>query len=156
MLSKYCPEIDASDELVDAELAAYYQSLIGIMCWAVELGQVDIICEVSMMALHLALPQEGYLQQVFHIFGYLKRNHNLGVVFDPSDPQVDPNQFLMQDWEATEFGNDITEDVPQNTPAPRGIGFAIQSFIDTGHAGDSVTRKPRTGFVVYLNCAPIH
>ena len=37
----YRPEIDTSDEL-DPELASYYQSLVGILRWIVELGRVDI------------------------------------------------------------------------------------------------------------------
>ena len=153
--SNYRPEIDLSDEL-DPVMAAYYQSLIGILRWAVELGRVDITCEVSMMASHLALPREGHLQQLFHIFGYLKRNHNSEMVFDPSDPQVDMNQFPRQDWESTEFGNDLSEDLPRNAPEPRGIGFVMRAFVDADHAGDSITRKSRTGFIVYLNCAPIY
>ena len=48
--------------------AAYYQSLIGILRWIVELGRVDVCLEVSMMSSHLALPREGHLEQVLHIF----------------------------------------------------------------------------------------
>jgi hypothetical protein len=51
----YCLEIDFSDELGPAH-AAYFQSLIGVLRWMVELGRVDICCEVSMMSSHLALP----------------------------------------------------------------------------------------------------
>ena len=54
--SCYRPEIDISDEL-DAVKGAYYQSLIGVLCWMVELGRVDICLEVSMMSSHLALPR---------------------------------------------------------------------------------------------------
>ena len=78
------------------------------------------------------------------------------MVFDPSDPQVDMNQFPRQDWESTEFGNDLSEDLPRNAPEPRGIGFVMRAFVDADHAGDSITRKSRTGFIVYLNCAPIY
>ena len=56
----YRPELDVTPELVPAQ-AAYYQSLIGILRWIVELGRVDICLEVSMMLSHLALPREGYL-----------------------------------------------------------------------------------------------
>ena len=44
----YCPELDASPELVLQD-ANYYQSLIGILRWIVEMSQIDITCEVSMM-----------------------------------------------------------------------------------------------------------
>ena len=59
----YRPELDVSPELGATE-AAYYQSLIGILRWMVELGRVDICLEVSMMSSHLALPREGHLEQV--------------------------------------------------------------------------------------------
>jgi hypothetical protein len=55
MTTSYRPELDVSPEL-DPEDASYYQSLIGILRWIVELGCVDICLEVSMMSSHLALP----------------------------------------------------------------------------------------------------
>ena len=51
----YRPEVNITDELEPVD-AAHYQSLIGILCWMVELGRIDITCEVSMMSSHLALP----------------------------------------------------------------------------------------------------
>jgi hypothetical protein len=32
----------------------------------------------------------------------------------------------------------------------------MRIFVDSDHAGDLVTRQSRTGFVVFLNCAPIY
>ena len=70
LTTTYRPELDISRELNVAD-AAYYQSLIGILRWIVELGQVDMCLKVSMMSSHLALPREGHLEQVLHIFAYL-------------------------------------------------------------------------------------
>ena len=67
LTTTYRPELDISRELNVAD-AAYYQFLIGILRWIVELGQVDVCLEVSMMSSHLALPREGHLEQVLHIF----------------------------------------------------------------------------------------
>jgi hypothetical protein len=53
--SGYLPEIDLSPELSKAD-ASFYQTLIGVLCWIVELGRVDIDVEVLMMSSHLALP----------------------------------------------------------------------------------------------------
>ena len=55
LTSNYRPEIDITEELGEDE-ASYYQSLIGLLRWIVELGRVDICCKVSMMSSHLALP----------------------------------------------------------------------------------------------------
>ena len=79
----YRPELDSSPELDGAD-GAYYKYLIGIIRWMVELGRIYICCEVSMMSSHLALPREGHLSQVFHVFAYLKKHHNYALVFDPS------------------------------------------------------------------------
>lgn len=61
LASGYRPELDISPEL-DTDDSAQYQSLIGILRWIVELGRIDICCEVSMLSSHLALPREGRLQ----------------------------------------------------------------------------------------------
>ena len=53
----YIPELYISPELDGAD-GAYYQSLIGILWWMVDLGRIDICCEVSMMYSHLELPRE--------------------------------------------------------------------------------------------------
>ena len=55
----YRPEVDKSPELAPED-ASYYQSLIGILRWMVELGRVDICCEVSMMSTQLAMSREGH------------------------------------------------------------------------------------------------
>ena len=65
--SNYQPETDTSNEL-DPSDAAYFQSLIGILRWMVELGRVDICLEVSLLSSHLALPRVGHLEEVYHIF----------------------------------------------------------------------------------------
>ncbi len=56
-----------SPELGEAD-ASYFHSLIGVLRWIVELGRVDHDVEVSMMSLHLALPREGHLKEIYHIF----------------------------------------------------------------------------------------
>ena len=115
----YRPEVDVTDELEPAD-AAYYQSLIGILRWMVELGRVDITCEVSMMSSHLALPRRGHLDQLLHMFAYLKKNHNAELVFDPSDPDIDKSLFERKDWSSSEFGLVGKEEIPANAPEARG------------------------------------
>ena len=46
-------KMDATPEVV-LENTAYYQSLIGVLRWIIELGSFDIVCEVSMMSPCLA------------------------------------------------------------------------------------------------------
>jgi hypothetical protein len=154
--TSYRPELDVTPEL-DSTQAAYYQSLIGVLRWIVELGRVDICLETSMMSSHLALPREGHLAQLFHMFAHLKKYHNAEMVFDPSDPVINESDFELQDWTSSEFGHvQGREEVPSNMPEPRGLGFVMRAKVDADHASDTTTRRSRTGFLVYLNCAPIY
>ena len=81
--SEYDPLIYSSAELGPIFLN-YYQTQIGVLRWMAELGRIDIITEVSMLASQLALPREVHLDAVFHILGYLKGHQNTRMVFDPT------------------------------------------------------------------------
>ena len=85
MTSGYCPEIDITPELGEAD-TEYFHSLIGVLRWIVELGRVDINVEASMLSSHLAIPREGHTQELLHVFAYLKKHMNTEMVFDPSGP----------------------------------------------------------------------
>jgi hypothetical protein len=123
----------------------------------VELGRIDICCEVSMMSSHLALPREGHLQQIYHMFAYLKHHHNAEMVFDPTELEVDKSQFEQKDWTSTsEMAEGLSEILPANMQEPRGFGFTMRSYVDADHATDSMTHKSRSGFIVLLNSAPIY
>ena len=120
----------------------------------VDLGRVDITTEVSMLLSCLALPREGHLKQLFRMFAYLEKQYNSEMVFDHTVPAIDYSEFPKQDWENTVYANErgeLKEDVPLNMPTPLGKGFKMQAFVDSDHAGDQVTRRSRTGFLVYLN-----
>ena len=75
----------------------------------VELGRVDVCLEVSMMSSNLVLPRVGHLQQIYHIFVYIKKYHNTELVFDPSDPMVDESTSEKRDWASSKFGHLLEE-----------------------------------------------
>ena len=109
------------------------------------------------MSSHLALPRVGHLQHLLQTFAYLKKYHNTEMVFDPSDPVVDESNFERRDWTSSEFGHvEGKEELPPNMPEPRGLGFVMRGKVDADHAGDTVTRRSRTGFLVFLNCSLIY
>ena len=153
----YRPELDTSPEL-DLEDASHYQSLIGVLRWTCELGRVDITLEVSMMASCVALPRTGHIDMVYRIFAHLQKYHNTEMVFDPTVPNINEADFERKDWSSSEFSSAIKEktEVHPRAPRPRGYGFTVVGKVDADHAGDLVTRRSRTGFIVYLNSAPIY
>ena len=105
MSSNYRPELDTS-HVCDPDEASDFQSFIGILRWMVELGRIDICCEVSMLSSHLAMPHQGHLEQVYHIFAYLQKHHNAELVFDPTYVHVDEKLFEKQDWSSTPYISD--------------------------------------------------
>jgi hypothetical protein len=134
--------------VLGAEKANYYQNLIGILQWAVELGRIDIFAQVSMLLQYLAQPREGHLDQVFHIFEYLKVHGQSKVLFD--------NTFISwKDKFWQDFYPDAKEPIPGNMPDPRGKEFQLNTFVDADHAGNQVTRCSRTGVLIFVNKAPV-
>jgi hypothetical protein len=150
--SGYAPEIDDSQEL-NPENVSHFQSHIGILRWIVELGRIDIITEVSQLSSYLALPRDGHLEAVYHIYAYLKHKHNARLVLDPTYPTIDQSVFKKCDWK--EFYGDAIEPIPPNAPPARGKMVDLRLFVDSSHADDKRIRRSRTGYFIFLNMAPV-
>jgi hypothetical protein len=102
----------------------YFQSLIGILHWMVELGCIDIITEVSKLASHMALPRQGHLEAAFHVFAYLEQHHNDLLALDPTYPEIDDGKFNVgADWKEMYPGAE--EMIPPNMPEPRGLKLVL-------------------------------
>ena len=69
----------------------------------IDLGRIDICLDVSMISNHLELPQEGHLEQLYHMFEYLKKYHNSELVLNPSDQVIYQANFERQNWTSREF-----------------------------------------------------
>ena len=54
------------------------------------------------------------------------------------------------------LNNELDEELQDNMPSERGISFTMRSYVDSDHAGDMVTRRSRTGFLIFLNSAHIY
>jgi hypothetical protein len=148
--SGYRPELDASD-YCDDEMAQYFQQQIGVLRWAVELGRINICAEVSMLATYTTAPRIGHFDAMLHIFAFLHHHPRCRLVFDDRYMQID--EPAEQDWR--EFYPDATEAIPPDAPRPLGKPIQMVAFVDADHAGDLVTRRSRTGVLVYFNRSPI-
>ena len=60
MTTTYYPSEYVTKEM-NAEGLQIYKELVGILLWAVEIGRVDILLEISLISYQLALPCVGYL-----------------------------------------------------------------------------------------------
>ena len=45
--------------------------------------------EASEMASVISMPREGHIEQILHMFTYLRIKHNSSVVFDTTEPDID-------------------------------------------------------------------
>ncbi|KAI2493075.1 Reverse transcriptase (RNA-dependent DNA polymerase) [Fragilaria crotonensis] len=153
LASGYRPELDMSAELGSRQLN-YYQGLIGILRWICELGRLDILMPVvSIMLRYLVSAREGHLEQVFHIFAYLKGHRRSTMVFDDTVPVYESKRFVKCDW--TEFYPEASEAIPTNMPEPRGKEVMMLCFVDADHAGCRETRRSHSGIIIFVNRAPI-
>lgn len=152
LTSKYQPGTDTSREL-DSEGMRYFQELVGVLRWAIELGRVDILLEVSLLSSHLAMPRVGHLQQVYHIFGYLKASPRRRLFFDPDHPKISETRFRQFDW--IDFYKEAKEDIPIKMPEPLGNPVEIHCFVDASHASDVATRRSQSGILIFVNKAPV-
>ncbi len=125
MYTDYRPELDIS-LLLDAHQAKYYQELIGILRWAVELGRIDIHVQVAMLSSYTVQLRVGHLDAVFCIFAYLKANDRSKIVFDPTLPTIDERRFTKYSWE--DFYRGVKEAIPPNMPQSRGKEVEIHCF----------------------------
>lgn len=150
--TNYQPELDATKECGE-EHSSRYRQIIGILRWAIELGRMDILLEVSLMSQFQAAPREGHLEALYLIVHYLEKHPMKRVLFDPAMPKIDESSFAQYDW--TEFYGDVKEEDPPNMPEPLGNPVTISCFVDANHAGNKVTRRSHTGIILLLNNAPI-
>ena len=120
----------------------------------IEIGQIDINKEVSLLLSHSAMPRQGHLEAALHIMGYQKLRHNSRLMFDPSYPDIDHSNFQECNW--TDFFEGAVETIPPNTSSPRGKEVDFHMFVDSDHAGNKWIRRSRTGFMIYMNMSLIN
>ena len=155
MSSNYSPELDKSFEL-DVGGITFYQEIMSILRWMVELGRVDIHTELSMLSSYQASPRVGHLEQALHIVAYIKKKPKLTLYFDPSLPQIDESMFTGDDADVfLDHYRDAKEQMPERMPQPRGRPVTMTAFVDASHAANKVTKRSHTGFIIFVNRAPI-
>jgi hypothetical protein len=131
-MSPYCSHEDGN----------YYQQQIGVLRWMIE---------VSMLATYSASPRTGHFSAMLHIYSYLNQHNRSKIVFDDSYIEIEEEQ--KQDWGG--FYPNAKEILPPNMPEPRGRVMQMTAYVDADHAGDLVSRRSRTGVLIYLNYSPI-
>ena len=50
----------------------------------------------------------------------------------------------------------MKEELPPDMPEPLGQPFVTRVYVDADHDGETVTRRSRSRYIVFLNSAPIY
>lgn len=94
------------------------------------------------------------MEGVYNIFAYLDKHGDAPMPFDDKMPKIDESAFHRTNWSESVY-RDVEEELPPKMPKPKGNPVMMTCFVDANHAGDKVTRRSQTGFIIYLNNAPI-
>ena len=112
-----------------------------------------MLLEVSLLLSHLALPRIGHLQQVYHIFGYLKLSPRRRLFFDLDYPKILEGRFQRFDW--IDFYKGVKEDISIDMPESRGNPVEVHCFVDASHVSDKITRRSHTRILIFINKSTI-
>ncbi len=155
MMTNYSPELDGTEYLEPDDIT-YYQEMIGMLRWAIEIGRLDIYLEVSLLSAYQAAPRMGHLEQLLRIFGFVKKNPKITLYFDPDVPEIPTESFYGDNADVfKDQYRDAEEELPPNMPVPRGRSVTTTAFVDALHAANKVTRRSHTGYIIFVNRAPV-
>ena len=151
---KDSPETDTSPFCGPEEIKQY-QTLMGMLQWAVTLGRMDIMCAVMTMSRFRGLPRLGHLDRVKRMFGYLRNYRKTAIKFRTEIPDYSSfeRDVVPQDW-TYQYGNP-KEEVPKDAPIGKGNEIRITAFADANLMHDKVTGRSCTGILTLLNKTPI-
>ena len=143
------PELDDSEEL-DIEGIKQFQSMIGALQWAVQIGRFDITTAVMTMSSFRANPRQGHLDRCKRIYGYLSKMRNAVVRVRTEEPDYSAIPKKLYDWEQSVYAG-AEEVIPDDAPKPLGKPVVMTTFVDANLYHDLVNGKSVTGILHLFN-----
>jgi hypothetical protein len=95
------------------------------------------------------------MDQLLHIFAFLKAHPKLTICLSPELPSVDCKDYQTNKGDFAEIYRDVEELLPHRMPLPRGRSVVVTAYVDASHGAKKVTRTSHTGYVVFINRAPV-
>ena len=68
--------------------------------WFIDIGRIDIACEVSYLSIYLAFPRTGHLVQALHALKYLEIHNANDLALDPFYQRVTSDQNIQSKLQA--------------------------------------------------------
>ena len=159
---KYCssplehgdhPELDESD-ILNPDMTAKYQSLIGCFQWLITLGRFDIQTATMTMSRFSAAPRVGHLERLKRIVSYIKHTREYGIRVRTHEPDYSDIPHHEYNWEHTVYTG-AKEQVPHNAPDALGKSVVLTSFVDANLEHCKLTGRAVTGVLEMLNGTPV-
>jgi histone deacetylase 1/2 len=147
------PEIDISEEL-DLNGMKQYQSIIGSLQWAVQLGRLDITTAVMSMSSFRVAPRQGHLDRLKRIIGYLAKMRNAVIRVRTDLPDYSGLPDNQHNWDRSIYKN-AKELIPDDIPTPLGKPVICTSYVDANLYHDLTTGRSVTGVLHFVNQTPI-
>ena len=95
--------------------------------------------EQSNVAQIFPMLRKGHLEEVFHIFSYLKINHIARVMVDPLYLNINEDFSIGKYW-SIYYGNDAEAIPTIETPTHKGRELITRAFVDASSGGCKLTR----------------
>ena len=147
------PEIDTS-ELLEAEETQVYQSLIGSLQWAIQIGRFDVSTAVMTMSRFRAMPRRGHLERVKRIYGYLSKMKHAILRIRTDKPDFSDLPEKHYEWANTCYAG-AEEILPHDAPRPLGKSVLTSHYVDANLFHDMISGRSVTGILHFLNKTPI-
>jgi hypothetical protein len=147
------PETDDS-ALLDLEGIKQYQSIIGSLQWAVQLGRIDVTTAVMSMSSFRVAPRKGHLDRLKRILGYLSKMRNAVVRVRTKMPDFSNIADTKYPWDKSIYQG-ARELIPEDAPAPLGNPVKCTSYVDANLFHDMLTGRSVTGILHFFNGTPI-
>ena len=98
---------------------SFYQNLIGVLIWIIQVGRIDNAFEVSYLLRYLAFPSNGHLVQSLYALKSTEINNANDLAFDSCYQRVTSDQYIQGRFQAMrDLYADVREDIPPNYPKP--------------------------------------
>ena len=100
----FVPEHDDCNELEPKDVTLH-REMIGMLCWATELGRVDILRKISILSQCQASSRANHVKQLLWLPSHLENGHKSSLCMEPNLPTIDKSRFphdcnSLREWPA--------------------------------------------------------
>ena len=147
------PELDTS-EVLDVKHTQIYQSLIGSLQWAIQIGRFDVATATMTLSRFRVLPRQGHLDRAKRVFGYLAKMRHAVIRIRVGKPDFSGIPEKHYEWSNSCYAG-AKEVLPKDAPRPLGKSVLTSHYVDANLYHDMISGRSVTGILHFFNQTPI-